>query len=539
MSSKEYNLLDEPWILATDVGGRATSVSLLDVFARAHELRSLSGELPTQDVAILRLLLAVLYAVFTRVDTNGTPLQPEYDAYALWKELWSTKQFPMDVVGQHLHDCRERFWLFHPERPFWQVTFDSVKPPINKDGVSLRPASKEASLLIGDIAESDNKPNMFCGRGDKASMSFAEAARWLVHLNAFGFSPAGNLSKNSKTIKGFSLPWPANFSIVWLSGDTLFETLLLNLVLLNNDSPWPKGKAYWESPPPCTTADDLEHTEIIRPESIVTLMSLQYRYITLKRNGSSVTGFDLWSGVWFDTKNLFIEQMTTWEVKKGAYFPRKQLPSRQMWRDFAAFLPQKASDIGPGVIKWIEALRQEDAPLKFFQLNVAGMEYKNKTAIDDVFFDNLQLNSGLLSMLDENSGNSENWTKRIVDELKVTEDVASYLGRLALEIAEASGDRSNSSKKRDAAIREAYFQLDLPFRDWLSSIDPQRHDKHASCLQWRRITTAIVLRLGEDLVSQASKQAFTGRGTTINQLATTPKAYIKFKGLVYHRTKED
>ncbi len=49
MSEKEFNLLDEKWILAMDGDGRVGGYSLCDIFAEAHGLKRLSGELPTQD----------------------------------------------------------------------------------------------------------------------------------------------------------------------------------------------------------------------------------------------------------------------------------------------------------------------------------------------------------------------------------------------------------------------------------------------------------------------------------------------------------
>ena len=48
-------------------------VSLTDALLHAHEYAGLAGELPTQDVAVLRLLLAVLQTVFYRVDPEGNP----------------------------------------------------------------------------------------------------------------------------------------------------------------------------------------------------------------------------------------------------------------------------------------------------------------------------------------------------------------------------------------------------------------------------------------------------------------------------------
>ncbi|MFR5070193.1 MAG: type I-E CRISPR-associated protein Cse1/CasA [Eubacteriales bacterium] len=66
----EFNLLDEPWIKVMKRDGTIDEVSILTVFEQAHLYTDLAGELATQNVAVLRLLLAVLHTVFSRVDEH-------------------------------------------------------------------------------------------------------------------------------------------------------------------------------------------------------------------------------------------------------------------------------------------------------------------------------------------------------------------------------------------------------------------------------------------------------------------------------------
>ena len=74
MKQIEYNLLEERWVRVRGQDYTVQEVSLPDALLHAHEYRDLAGELPTQDAAMLRLLLAVLHTVFSRVDENGTPV---------------------------------------------------------------------------------------------------------------------------------------------------------------------------------------------------------------------------------------------------------------------------------------------------------------------------------------------------------------------------------------------------------------------------------------------------------------------------------
>ena len=123
MEEKTFNLLREPWILVLNWEGRPEEVSLLTVLERAHEYRCLAGELPTQDVVILRLILAALYATFSRADAEGRQklLDNGEEALKRWKSLWEQKRFPIEPIKKRLCLYEDRFYLFHPERPFYQV----------------------------------------------------------------------------------------------------------------------------------------------------------------------------------------------------------------------------------------------------------------------------------------------------------------------------------------------------------------------------------------------------------------------------------
>ena len=79
MNDIEFNLIDEPWIRVMDSECNISEVSLKDALLNAHRYKSLGGELPTQDIAVMRLMLAVLHTVYSRVDENGcaSPLEED------------------------------------------------------------------------------------------------------------------------------------------------------------------------------------------------------------------------------------------------------------------------------------------------------------------------------------------------------------------------------------------------------------------------------------------------------------------------------
>lgn len=154
MQEIEFNLLTEPWVRVRLPDNTVQEVSLTDALVHAQEYMDLAGEMPTQDAAMLRLLLAVLFTVFSRVNEVGEPepLEDEEAALERWGALWELKRFPEQPIRDYLEQWKDRFWLFHPERPFWQVPEAKIGSPF------------KGGKLNGEVFESENKNNMFASR---------------------------------------------------------------------------------------------------------------------------------------------------------------------------------------------------------------------------------------------------------------------------------------------------------------------------------------------------------------------------------------
>lgn len=65
---REFNLIDEPWICVRDNGCEVKEISIRQVFEHAQDYTELAGETKTQDMAVLRFLLAMIYTVFSRYE---------------------------------------------------------------------------------------------------------------------------------------------------------------------------------------------------------------------------------------------------------------------------------------------------------------------------------------------------------------------------------------------------------------------------------------------------------------------------------------
>ena len=166
MIEPEFNLLDEPWIRVRHPDCSVEEVSLKTLFAHAHEYEDLAGETPAQDLAMLRLLLAVLHCVFSRKNEKGEdrPLSLDVlkskalreEAIRRWGALWGLRRFPYEPIDEYLEQWRHRFWLFHEERPFWQMA--SVRDEILRGKLALNPAlDSSRSLLVPLSCSLSNK----------------------------------------------------------------------------------------------------------------------------------------------------------------------------------------------------------------------------------------------------------------------------------------------------------------------------------------------------------------------------------------------
>lgn len=500
MRETAYNLLEESWICVLLPDYTVREVSLADALLHAQEYADLAGELPTQDAAMLRLLLAVLHTVFSRVDAEGNPapLETTDDALIRWRGLWELGHFPEKPIREYLEEWRERFWLFHPERPFWQV-------PEAKIGTEYT-----AAKLNGEILESSNKYRIFAsysGAG-KTRMSYAQAARWLLSANGFDDTSA---KPKQKGLPSVGAGWLGKIGLILAQGKNLFETLMLNLCLLKD------GETLWRQDRPCWELKEArsgERTEIAQPDNAAELLTLQSRRLLLSRDEDQVTGYALLGGDFFERENVFCEQMTGWrstQRKKNAppvFLPQRHDPSKQFWREFPTVFLNKPGTRQPGIVRWVARLQAERilARRSMIRFRTAAVEYGDKDFfVTDIFSDSLSFHALLLDDL------SARWRNTIAEEVGRCEKLAAQISYLARDLAIAAGDTSRTTPE-DVKSR-FYFQIDQPFRKWIASIDPDwEGEEENRCIeQWQKEAQKIVRTLGARLVSEVGTAALVGR----------------------------
>lgn len=528
MEQMEFNLLDEPWIRVMTEDCTVVERSLMQVLLNSDQYQRLAGELPTQDVALLRLLLAILQTVFYRVDPEGEddPIEDRAAAIRRWQALWNAGRFPVQPIRTYLETWKDRFWLFHPEHPFYQVPAAAV-------GTKFK-----ASKLNGELSESANKMRLFPLRDgeEKETLSYAEAARWLVTL--IGFDDSASTKKETGTGTG----WLGDRVNVYAIGENLFETLMLNLVFLKDGKyVWAENIPAWEQP----TMTTAKKREIPLPDNQAELLTLQSRRLILSREENRVTGFSSTGGDFFGKEgrvNAFSEQMTLWRACKTPknavpqFVPASVDPWRQMWRDFEVILGRREDTHIPGGVAWLTELRRKNViPRKYVHIASVGVTYDSKKgSIADIISDHLDFQMSLLDAA------GELWIELVGGEIHLIDKVARALGALAEGLYLAQGGQLDGAGKkarqsqRDEGMRLLYAAVDLPFREWLAHIGAQHGDDENTRAQeqqrWRSIVFRIADNLGREMVRDAGTAAFTGRWIVNKMAETNGRFFTKTNG---------
>ena len=417
---REFDLITEPWIKVMKSDKNIEEIGLRQALVDSNEYVCLAGETKPQDFAILRLLLALMYTIFSRYDIDGNEIDIYDNAYSaiyfrkVWSEIWNAKKIPSAAVDKYFEKWGDRFWLFDEKYPFMQTNAVNEKS---------KPVS--SAKLIGSLFESANKPRLFSDiNGDGRILGYAEAARWLIHLNSFD-----DIAAKQPTPKK---TWCSKLGLIALKGNTLFETLMLNYIA-DADT---KSSVYISSPSweqeQCTEFNRL----IPLPDDQAALLSLRSRSLYLCREEGMVNGYYISGGDHFEEEDFITEKMTIWRgYKEGKntvtkFRPARHDRSKTAWQEFGAIaafpVTGSTSDAEmrtPGVIQWANDLKKQKL-INATQINIetAAVVYDLGQAtslpVIDTISDSITFHSDLLTEL------GSGWRKYINDEIEKCEKVA-------------------------------------------------------------------------------------------------------------------
>lgn len=344
MSGFSYNLIDEPWITCTSRDG-TRNVGLRELLLSAHDLRGIESPNPLFVAALLRVLLAMVHRI-----ADGPRRTRD------WRGLYSAGRFPEEQINAYLLRVHDRFDLFSETRPFYQTAGLSILDVNGKE----TPVS--AAVIMHERASGNNKTIFDHTTDDMAlALTPAQAARALLTIQMFAL---GGLNKKSSNHFGFQQSY-LNASLVSgifivLTGDTLFETLMLNLLLpqshmISGDD----DKPVWER-------DDIGVDRATTPKGYLDFLTCKCRHVRLlpERSGSgdaiTVSKLHITQGETFPgvANPAFMRKKNN---KTGEWYCPQLTSDRLVWRDSTSLFAfdQVGVDERPAAFRQAASLHRE------------------------------------------------------------------------------------------------------------------------------------------------------------------------------------
>lgn len=507
-ATPSFDLTREPWLPVQRQDGVEEEVSLREIFTQAGELRRLVGDVPTQEFALLRILLAIVH------DAIEGPEDLED-----WQELWDAG-LPVERIHAYLDQHQDRFDLLDPRQPFFQTP-------------GLRTTKGDVTSLDRLVADVPNGAPFFTMRARGVDrLSFAEAARWVVHAHAYDTSGIKTGVVGDPLVKGGrayprGVAWAGRLGGVLIEGANLRQTLLLNLIAFDTGDlliDAEQDRPAWRRPPTGPgQADELELAR--RPAGLRDLYTWQSRRIRLAFDAEGVFGVILSYGDPLEAHNMHqYEPMTGWrrseaqEKKLGlpqVYMPREHDRSRSAWRGLGALVAGRAPGaeqrkeaakiVRPRILGWAARLAVEgELPLDLLiRARLFGAEYgTQQSVIDEIIDDAVTMPLVLLYERDQRLGQTA------IDAVGDAEEAVTVLGNFAADLARAAGAETDPA--REAARTLGFSTLDGPFRDWLRHLAPQS-DPEERRAAWQSQTHRLISRLADDLLRSAGDTAWEGR----------------------------
>lgn len=521
-----FSLIDDPWILVVDTDGNQRTVGIREIFAGEVKVASLQGESPAQNYAIVRLLLAIFWRAHSReskVDPGKT-----FNFAAWFQRLRAQLQRDGrdDAVLDYLEHYRDRFELLDSPTPFMQVADLSVPSGELKHVTTIVPEAQE---------------DYFTMRAGKArdSLSYAEAARWLVYAQAYDYSGIKSGAVGDSRVKGgkgypIGTGWTGMTGGVLVVGENLLDTLILNTC--SSALTIPQDKPVWERQP--DGPDTREKVgENAYPQGPSDLLTWQSRRIRLHSEGNLVTGVILSNGDKIPDAgaNVFGDPMTPYRYstnksKKNMdiYYPATFSPQRTVWRALDALIVAETDGGFNGKVKAPKRPQNLDNLANLSQyidgipsvLNVdlVAVEYgPQSSSVASTYA--AQMGMPLVLLLEQ----SGQLRQAVRDAASVTSEAAISLGRFAANLLVAAGKEYEFTP---APTDQVLAELEPLFNAWLQNLanfvseivsgngDDTENDIVRLVQDWQSKVREIIVSQALILLRGAGPKAMVGKIVT-------------------------
>ena len=534
-----FNLCYEPWIPVLYTSGKVQTVSLKQLFEDGGTIRKIHANDATTDVAILGMVTVVL---FRAILADSAEYRELHNSPKSWiQSVRSGDPERLKFIFDYLEKYKNRFDLFDTERPFMQVA------DLHTSKGEVKPVSR---LVL------DSESEYFSMRAEQTltSLSYAEAARYLVTVQAYDYSGIKSGAVGDPRAKGgkgypLGVGWYGTTGKIIVHGENLIETLLYCIdyeQLLNVERVKGKkrplalkDKPVWERELPDTAApraytggDPTKYKDEPTPATgMCEILTWQSRRVRLFPENGRVTGVLVSNGdKWFD-RNTYTDPLTAYRYSKNqstqtrpVWMPKVHSAERTLWRGVDALLTRLNSS---------EAKQDKPAPViqqiasgKYFptgakaHVQLIGVVYGNQSAvIEGTIDESLTLELALLTE------QGTQISTMVRDNIQTTMNAAIALGQYAGDLLRAAG---KEYEFRPAVTESALHRMEDEFRTWLEKLHAS-DDVSSQEDEWQLQVRRILEDEADQLAVNAGPKAAIG---TIydEQLYNTAKVRRLFGG---------
>ncbi|MCK9459123.1 MAG: type I-E CRISPR-associated protein Cse1/CasA [Proteobacteria bacterium] len=326
-----FNLVSEHWIPCVRSDGSFVELGIEEVLGRAAEIAEIRDQSPLVTAALHRLLLAVLHRA-----------QDGPRSLAEWEKLWARGSWNMGVVGKYLAKWRDRFDLFDEKHPFFQIAGFAM---VGKGADDSK--SSFAIRMFQELANGNND-TLFDHTVEEVDHPLppAVAARALVATQAFaiGGGVCGVSTTFGKHPNLTHAPLVGGV-VSLLRGKNLWETLALNLLVVDDERPIPATR----DDGPCWERDLPEPPRERLPRGYLDYLTWQSRAARLVpeagSTGTVVREVHFAQGQALPGDLLRPEFSHHMNEKRGVIRIRLS-ENRALWRDSAALFTSRAEPGG-------------------------------------------------------------------------------------------------------------------------------------------------------------------------------------------------
>jgi CRISPR system Cascade subunit CasA len=536
---ESYNLITEPWIKVLD--GKTNSehmVSIKELLQNASDYRQLAGEMHAQDLAILRLLEAILTTVYTRVDQNNEEYEwvtldeqmhvqsydDEIEGSTLlqvltktWNALYKEGSFS-EAVFDYL-DKNKGLFDFFGDRPFYQVTAEQYDSFVS-DNKKIAKGSGTVDLMQINrlISQSGNSVAIFAPKSAnrRNKLALDELVRWVItYQNFTGVTDKTKVKAKEKMSN--SRGWLYTLNPVYAQGNNLFETLMLNLLLFNPNKPtYTQQRPVWE--------EDLgeyvkRRLSQVKPDNFAETYTVWSRLLHIEWQDGTPTIFSAGLPA-FDSANAYdIEPMSTWRMNKKDenYYPAtRQLSSIgiAMWRNFGQYVDIEGHTESrePLTVAWLNYLKTKNELLnqQMINLHTSGIiSNGGATSLMPAaeFDDNLRIEADVL--FDETEDRKNAWPQRIEEMVDLNQEVGRKYYGFLMEVGRIRFGPQGAADFAGRKSQTFYDNLNEPFENWLANLSGG-DDRDKQQELWKKQLKQIALRTLDDFLEIIAPRDISG-----------------------------